>query len=98
MPVNPVRWSVVSAAVRPHNRPVTAPIPAVIASSIRASGFPACAGGDCSVSAGTAAVSAISWGSGRGSASPARMAVATADRIAWASSACRFQVGGGSRI
>ena len=84
VPVSPVRSSVVSAAVRPHSRPVAAAMPETTASSNRARGLP---GSAASGSGGVLLrhrrrLSAITAVSGRGAASPACMVVATAERIA----------------
>ena len=82
-PVRPVRSSVVSAAVKPHSRPLVAAIPEVTASSKRARGLAATsAGGGWMSCCGTASLSATTAVNGRGAARPARMEVATADRIA----------------
>ena len=88
VPVSPVRSSVVIALVSPHNRPVTDAMPEVTESSKRPAGCPSHASGSgCRSSGGTASPSAITAVSGRGTASPAWIVVATAVSIACASSA-----------
>ncbi len=97
-PVSPVRGSVVSAAVRPHSRPTWPAIVATTSSSNR----PRVSVGrrrhrDCRAG-GNAADSPITAGSGRGTASPERMVVASAVSMACASSGCGLHFSGGSRI
>ena len=93
-----MRSSVVSAAVRPHSRPVTAAMPETTPSSNRPRGLPRRPSGSGATPRGTALASAITAVSGRGTASPARMRWPPPVRIACASSGCRFQTSGGIRI
>jgi hypothetical protein len=98
-PVRPVRSSVVSAAVKPHSLPVVAAIPEVTASSKRARGLAETSSGGGRMSCcGTASLSAMTAVNGRGAARPARIEVATDDRIDAASSAASPQSIGGIRI
>jgi hypothetical protein len=99
MPVRPVRSSVVSAAVNPHRRLITAAIPVLMFSSMVPRGLPRESGGGGATGAGgTALLSAITVVSGRGVASPAWIVVATVVRMACASSASSDHTSGGIRI
>ena len=96
-PVSPVRASVVSAAVRAHWRATAARMVSMTSSSNRGAASSGSAKSESSDDGGAAA-SEITAVSGRGLASPPRMALASAEMMARASSGCGLHFSGGNRI